>query len=164
MAAKIILGIWLAAVIIASFVYMSSTQGLGETGRIIIYHVPAAWIAVLAYLMATVNSWVICGDTLSAWTGRLKSARSWGRCFACWLPLQGQSGARLPGAVLELGSRQTSIVVLLLVYGAYFALRSSIADEDRRARLSAVYAIFAFLTVPFLVFIVPRVYFSLHPT
>ena len=31
------------------------------------------------------------------------------------------------------------------------------------AGLSAVYAIVAFVTVPFLVFVVPRVYFSLHP-
>ena len=37
-------------------------------------------------------------------------------------------------------------------------------SEERKAALSSVYAILAFLTVPFLVFVVPRVYQSLHPT
>jgi heme exporter protein C len=59
--------------------------------------------------------------------------------------------------------RETSILILLLIYGAYFALRSAIGSSETRARLSAVYAILAFLTVPFLVFIVPRMVESLHP-
>ncbi|GFP19918.1 heme exporter protein C, partial [Candidatus Hakubella thermalkaliphila] len=50
-----------------------------------------------------------------------------------------------------------------MIYAAYFVLRSAISDSDMRARLAAVYAVLAFLTVPFLVFIVPRVYDSLHP-
>ena len=37
------------------------------------------------------------------------------------------------------------------------------ADPEKRATLSAVYSILAFVTVPFLMFIVPRIYFSLHP-
>ncbi len=37
------------------------------------------------------------------------------------------------------------------------------ADPERRATLAAVYAILAFVTVPFLIFIVPRIYMSLHP-
>jgi heme exporter protein C len=59
--------------------------------------------------------------------------------------------------------RQTSITILLLIYAAYLALRAAIDDPERRASLSAVYAILAFVTVPFLVFVVPRIYWSLHP-
>jgi membrane-associated protease RseP (regulator of RpoE activity) len=59
--------------------------------------------------------------------------------------------------------RETSILILLMIYGAYFALRSAVGSGDSRARLSAVYAILAFLTVPFLVFLVPRMVDSLHP-
>jgi heme exporter protein C len=59
--------------------------------------------------------------------------------------------------------RQTSIFILLLIYGAYFALRSSIDAPERKARLSSVYAIIAFVTVPFFVFIMPRIVESLHP-
>jgi len=42
-------------------------------------------------------------------------------------------------------------------------LRSAIENEDKRARLSAVYSIIAFLTVPFFIFIMPRIMTGLHP-
>jgi len=50
-----------------------------------------------------------------------------------------------------------------LIYGAYFALRGAIEIEEKRASLSAVYSIFAFVTVPFLIFVIPRIVPSLHP-
>jgi heme exporter protein C len=53
--------------------------------------------------------------------------------------------------------------MLLLVYGAYFALRSAISDPDQRANLSAVYSIFGFVAAIFLVFIMPRMMPGLHP-
>nr|HMT12906.1 cytochrome C biogenesis protein [Ignavibacteria bacterium] len=59
--------------------------------------------------------------------------------------------------------RQTSIFVLILVYGAYFALRSAIESEEQRAKLSSVYSILAGITVPFFIFIFPRIVDSLHP-
>ena len=55
------------------------------------------------------------------------------------------------------------ITILLLIYAAYFALRGAVADPEKRATLAAVYSILAFVTVPFLMFIVPRIYWSLHP-
>jgi heme exporter protein C len=59
--------------------------------------------------------------------------------------------------------REVSIAILLLIYAAYFALREAVPDEERRATLSAAYAVLAFVTMPFLVFVVPRIYWSLHP-
>jgi len=59
--------------------------------------------------------------------------------------------------------RQTSIFALLLIYGALFALRSAVENEEKRATLSAVYSIIAFVTVPFFVFIMPRIMKGLHP-
>jgi heme exporter protein C len=59
--------------------------------------------------------------------------------------------------------RQTSIFVLLLIYGAYFALRSAIEVEEKRATLAAAYSIIAAVTMPFFMFIMPRILASLHP-
>ncbi len=53
--------------------------------------------------------------------------------------------------------------VAMLIYFAYLVLRSSIPDLDRRAKLSAVYSIFAFFALIALVFIIPRMTDSLHP-
>jgi hypothetical protein len=60
--------------------------------------------------------------------------------------------------------RETSIFFLLLIYGAYLALRSAVDGEERRARLAAIYSAAAFVAVPFLMFVVPRIYDSLHPS
>lgn len=51
----------------------------------------------------------------------------------------------------------------LLIYIAYFMLRSAFDDPEKRARMAAVYNIFAASTVPFLLYIVPRQLPSLHP-
>ena len=51
-----------------------------------------------------------------------------------------------------------------LIYLAYFMLRKSVNDPDKRARLSAVYAIFAFVMFYVFVKVIPSMAeFSLHP-
>ncbi|AQG78341.1 cytochrome c biogenesis protein [Spirosoma montaniterrae] len=56
-----------------------------------------------------------------------------------------------------------SVAVGMLLYLAYLILRGSFDDEQRRARISAVYNIFAFAVFVPLIFIVPRLTDSLHP-
>jgi heme exporter protein C len=54
--------------------------------------------------------------------------------------------------------------VAMLMYSAYFVLRSSLKDDEQRARVSAVFNIFAFPTFLALIYIMPRlVESSLHP-
>lgn len=53
--------------------------------------------------------------------------------------------------------------IALLIYGAYFVLRSSFNDIDKRARISAVYNIFAFAMLFPSIWIIPRLVGSLHP-
>lgn len=59
--------------------------------------------------------------------------------------------------------RQTMAALQLLIYGAYFVLRSAFDDPVKRARISAVYNVFAAVTVPFLLYVLPRQMASLHP-
>lgn len=53
--------------------------------------------------------------------------------------------------------------IALLIYFAYLVLRDSILDMDKRARISAVYNIFAFAMLFPSIWIVPRLLPSLHP-
>ena len=53
--------------------------------------------------------------------------------------------------------------IAILIYFAYFVLRSSITDIDKRARVSAVYNIFAYAMLFPSIWIVPRLLPSLHP-
>ena len=59
-------------------------------------------------------------------------------------------------------ARLTSTFVLWLLYVAYLLLRSMIEDPERRALLSAVFGIFAFLDVP-LVYMSIRWWRTQHP-
>ncbi len=51
----------------------------------------------------------------------------------------------------------------LLVYFAYLLLRSSIEDHEKRARISAVYSIFAYSMMIVFIMILHRLTDSLHP-
>ena len=55
------------------------------------------------------------------------------------------------------------VAIGILIYMAYFILRNSIPDELKRARISAVYNIFAYVMLIVFVMILPRLTDSLHP-
>lgn len=59
--------------------------------------------------------------------------------------------------------KQNASAVGMLIYLAYFVLRGAMDDEDKRAKISAVYNIFAFCIFIPLIFVVPRLTDSLHP-
>jgi heme exporter protein C len=55
------------------------------------------------------------------------------------------------------------VAMSILVYTAYFILRNSIDDEIKKAKLSAVYNIFAYVMMMVFIMILPRLTDSLHP-
>ena len=55
------------------------------------------------------------------------------------------------------------VAIAVLIYLAYFILRSSIEDEQKKARIAAVYNIFAFVMMFVFIMILPRITDSLHP-
>lgn len=56
-----------------------------------------------------------------------------------------------------------SAAIAMLVYLAYLVLRGSIDEDQKRARISAVYNIFAYPIMIALLFVLPRMTDSLHP-
>ncbi|MEX2231325.1 MAG: cytochrome c biogenesis protein CcsA [Cyclobacteriaceae bacterium] len=59
--------------------------------------------------------------------------------------------------------KQNYSAIAMLIYLAYFVLRGSIENNEQKARLSAVYNIFAYAAMIPLIFILPRLQDSLHP-
>jgi heme exporter protein C len=59
--------------------------------------------------------------------------------------------------------KQIAVAIALLIYLAYFVLRNSMPDMDKRARVSSVYNIFAYFIYVPLIMILPRLVQSLHP-
>lgn len=67
------------------------------------------------------------------------------------------------GAAWSWDIKQNTAAITLLIYFAYFILRQSFDDIERRARIAAVYNIFACIMVIPLLFVIPRMTDSLHP-
>lgn len=157
--------VWMLMVIWAAFFYVDAAQGfVGQSSRIVFFHVPTAWICTLAFLISCIFSIRYLRTHNSEDDIRAAVASKSGLIFAVLATVTGSIFAKIMwGSYWNWDPRETSITILLLIYAAYFALRSAVADPERRATLAAVYAILAFVTVPFLIFVVPRIYWSLHP-
>ncbi len=172
---KLLLGAWICLVIAAGLLFPIVTEprswnefpiipGLEEKARILFFHVPMAWVTVVAFVTSMVFG------IRYLWSKEMKddiksvASASLGLLFCILATVTGSIWAKFNwGSFWNWDPRETSIVVLLLIYGAYFALRSAIQADEKRATLSAVYAIIAGITVPFFIFVMPRMVASLHP-
>jgi len=67
------------------------------------------------------------------------------------------------GAAWSNDPKQLATALSMLIYFAYIVLRGGIKDEEKRAKISAVYNIFAYALMIPLLFILPRMVASLHP-
>lgn len=139
-------------------------MGLEERARIMYFHVPMSWVASIAYILGMIYAVAYLRtrrreyDTLSASAARIATL------YAILATVTGAIWAKFNwGMFWNWDPRQTSIFLLLLVYGAYFLLRSAVTDPTRRASLSAAYSIIAAPTVPFLIYVLPRLIPGLHP-
>lgn len=137
---------------------------LYESIRNLLFHVPMWFSMVLVLLFSFVQSLrYLSGNDLRAdiyasksvdvgvllgilgiLTGMIWAKHTWG---AYW-----PNDPKLNGAAIG-----------ILIYLAYMVLRGSVDDEQKRAKLSAVYNIFAFILYILFIFVIPRLTDSLHP-
>jgi heme exporter protein C len=161
--ARVLLFLWIALWTVMAFL-APTVPVLGSTTRVLYFHIPCAWITVVAL------AWSMGHSIAYLRTGRIghddqaAAAAELGMLFCIGATVTGAVWAKAKwGAYWNWDPRETSIFFLLLIYGAYLALRSALDDERKRARLSAVYSAVAFVSVPFLMFVVPRMLATLHP-
>ncbi len=137
---------------------------LGETIRNTYFHVPLWFGMIIILAFSMVYSWkhlqrpdsdfdrkaVACVKVgilyglLGLVTGALWAKNTWGEYWS--------------GDV-----KQNMSAIALLIYLAYFVLRGSFDAVEQKSRISAVYNIFAFAAMIPLLFVIPRMYDSLHP-
>ena len=164
MIGRLLLFLWIAAWMVAAFVWAPLVPVLGETTRVLYFHIPAAWVTVVALGWSMLHSILYLRTRKIDHDHHAAAAAEIGILFCVVATVSGSLWAKaMWGSYWNWDPRETSIFFLLLVYAAYLALRSAIEQEERRARLSAIYSALAFVSVPFLMFVVPRIYFSLHP-
>ena len=162
---KLLLLPYMAAMIAAAFLWPEPAQGfIGESSRIVFFHVPCASTATLAFLVAAVYSAISLARRDPRSDDVACAAVRLGLLFAVLTLVTGSIFSRIMwGAYWNWDPRQSSYLLLVFLYGAYLFLRAAVDDPQRRARLSAAYALFAAILMPFLVFVAPRITKSLHP-
>jgi heme exporter protein C len=161
---RILLFVWIAGWIVAGFTWAPLVPVLGGTTRVLYFHIPAAWVTVVALGWSMVHSILYLRRRDLEHDHQAAAAAEIGLLFCVMATVSGALWAKaMWGAYWNWDPRETSIFFLLLIYTAYLALRSAIDQPERRARLAAVYSGIAFVSVPFLIFVVPRIYFTLHP-
>lgn len=172
---KIILVLWLTLIIIAGFAMpmvpapekwfeLPVIPALEEKARIIFFHVPVAWTTVVAFFASMIYGMMYLKTKNMDYDLRSVSAASLGTMFCVLATITGSIWAKFNwGSFWNWDPRETSIFVLLLIYGAYFALRSALDVDEKKATLSAVYSIIAGVTAPFFIFVMPRIMTGLHP-
>src|SRR5688572_20810252 len=162
---KILSAILLFYTVIAGFLGDVPTMAiLNESIRNLYFHV-TMWFAMmilmivsLVYSIKYLGSFELKSDViaeesarvamlfgvLGLLTGMVWAKYTWGAWWVNDVQLNGAAGT-------------------MLVYTAYFLLRNSMDDEQKKARISAVYSIFAFAMMIVFIIILPRMTDSLNP-
>jgi len=145
-------------------VVVSPAEGLGDSSVLLYLHVPLALCATVSFVLSGLNAFLYLRNQSDVRADASYAAARLGLIFTVLTTATGALWARLAwGSFWNNDPRETSIVFLLIVYTAYFALRSALGEKPGAKRISAVYLMFSAAIMPFFVFVVPRIYPSLHP-
>lgn len=128
------------------------------------FHVPLHWTSFIAYLISLIYSIRYLKHNKLEDDVAASSAVKIGLLFTILGTVTGMVWAKFNwGTYWNWDPRQTTILVIMLIYFAYFGLRNSLDSFEKKAKLSAVFSIVSFISVPVLMFIIPRLLPSLHP-
>lgn len=137
---------------------------LNETIRNLMFHVPM-WFAMFFLMgISVVQGIRYLGNGNLAHDLKAEQSVRAGLLFAVLGLITGSIWARFAwGAWWVSDPQLNGAAVTFLMYVAYLILRNSLDDDEKRARVSAVYNIFAFAMLVVLILILPRFTDSLHP-
>lgn len=128
-----------------------------ELARIIFFHLPCAFSTVVFVIFASICSWKYLSTKEWIWEFRAHAATDLSLGVAVATMLSGMLFSEVQwGAWWHWDPRQTSFLIVLLLLGAYFAVRMAFDDEVARARVAATYSTLTLLPILFLFFVFPR--------
>lgn len=166
---------WLALVALAGLTVLSFWVAPAKSfpepdlARIIFFHLPSAFVTTLFVVFASICSWRYLITREWVWECRGLAATELSMAASVSTMVSGILFSKVQwGAWWHWDPRQTSFLIVMLILGAYFALRMAYEDEMMRARISASYSSLTLLPILFLLFVFPRLpqveKNSLHPS
>lgn len=137
---------------------------LNETIRNLYFHVPM-WFTMIALFTGAFGYSIVYlrkGDLkYDVFASELTNT---GITFSIFGMLTGMIWAKYTwGEAWSNDPKELGTALCMLIYFAYLVLRNGIKDEEKRAKISAVYNVFAFALMIPLIFVLPRMVDSLHP-
>lgn len=156
-------GAGMLAGVAAIFFWVPTEEFQGPVQRIFYIHVPAAWIAYLAFAVVLVGSIAFLRSGSQKWDDVARSSAETGVVFTAINLVTGMLWGRpIWGTYWTWDARLTSMFVLFLIYLGYLVFRAMATEEPRGARIAAVIGIVGFVDVPIVHFSVVW-WRTLHP-
>ncbi|MFQ5568074.1 MAG: cytochrome c biogenesis protein CcsA [Rhodothermales bacterium] len=166
---RLVVIVWLTVVLFAAFLLkIPRISILEHTARNLYFHVPMWFAMMAATIVSAFHSYRYLRSERLIRDTRAREAALLATVFgilglvtgSVWSHVTWYEGTDL---WWNFDPRQSMAAIEVLIYGAYFVLRSTLDDPEKRARIAAVYNLFAVATVPFLLYVLPRQMDSLHP-
>ena len=147
----------------ASFYIAPEERTMRLIQRIFYFHAASAWAGMTAFFVCFTANLLYVWRRDPKWDALGVSSAEVGLAFITVVLITGPIWAKPAwGIYWTWDARLTSTFVLWLLYICYLLLRTLIEEPDRRALLSALFGIFAFIDVP-IVFGAIRWWRTQHP-
>jgi len=162
---KVVCVLLLGYTVFAGFLFpVPALDIINETIRNLYFHVPMWFTMIILFLISFIHAirYLRTGnmkyDVYSADYTKV------GILFSILGMLTGMEWANYTwGAPWSNDPKQLGTAISMLIYFAYLVLRGGLQDEEKKAKISAVYNVFAFALMIPLLWILPRMVDSLHP-
>lgn len=163
---KYVVAAWMTAVIIAGFLIpIPDIPILKQSARNLFLHVPMWFTMAVCFAAGLVYSIKYLNNPDPETDRKADTATQIGLIFGICGLLTGSLWARFTwGTWWTFAEPRMNLSALgMMIYVAYFVLRTAFDNPEKRAKISAVFNVFAATTIPFLLYIIPRQLPSLHP-
>jgi heme exporter protein C len=145
------------------FIYAPIEVMMGAVQKVFYFHVATAWVGMLGFLVAAIAGVIYLRKGDMGWDVIGFAAIEISLIFFLIAIIMGSIWARpIWNTWWTWDPRLTTAAIVELIYAAYLLLRQGVDDPERRARFSAIYAVFGFISVP-LTFISIRLLRTIHP-
>ncbi len=145
------------------FMFAPTESSMGQIQRIFYFHVPTAWVSGLSLFVLFISSILYLWKKQRKYDIVAHAAGEIGVLFMTMFLVTGPIWARPVWNIWwDWSPRLTSSLVLWFIFVAYLMLRNFVENEEKGARLAAVFAIVGFVDVP-IVYMSIRLWADIHP-
>ena len=167
MAKRFLFGLVAIALVVgaaySSLLVAPEERTMGALYRIFFLHVSCAWAGLTSFAICFVANLLYVWKRQEEYDGLAVACAEVGLAFTTVVLITGPIWAKPAwGIYWTWDARLTSTFILWLLYISYLLLRTLVEEADRRALLSALFGIFAFIDVP-IVFGAIRWWRTQHP-